>query len=128
MSCYEKAENGGPVEGIPTEEEQRQLDLAMAAQGEAEDDDELRKVEGIMPISIGPDGLPLKRNPSDVMNNLFINVSALAFTSIEETLAHVPSQAEVRRKLRFHKEIEDRKQAWKNNILSTFAEQGLKYT
>ena len=63
----------------------------MAAQGEAEDDDELRKVEGIMPISIGPDNLPLKRNPSDVMNNLFINISALAFTNIEETLAHVPS-------------------------------------
>lgn len=80
-----------------------------------------------MPIRIGPDFLPLKRNPSDVMNNLFINISALAFTNIEETLANVPSQAEVKRVERFHKEVEDRKQHWKKAILTGFAQQGLKF-
>jgi len=38
-----------------------------------EDDDETRKVEGILAIKLGPDGVALKRNISDVMNNFFIN-------------------------------------------------------
>jgi hypothetical protein len=38
-----------------------------------DDDDELKKLEGTNPIGIGPDGSPLKRNNSDVMNNFFIN-------------------------------------------------------
>lgn len=37
-----------------------------------DDDDELKKVEGVLAIGIGPDGAPLKRNNSDVMNNFFI--------------------------------------------------------
>jgi len=37
-----------------------------------DDDDELKKVDGINPIVIGPDGSPMKRNNSDVMNNFFI--------------------------------------------------------
>ena len=39
-----------------------------------EDDDETKKVDGIMPIIIGPDGVPLKRNNSDVMNNFYIQI------------------------------------------------------
>lgn len=31
MAAYERAENGAAVEGVPTEEEQTALDLAMAA-------------------------------------------------------------------------------------------------
>jgi len=37
-----------------------------------EDDDETKKIEGILAIIIGPDGIPLKRNNSDVMNNFYI--------------------------------------------------------
>jgi len=37
-----------------------------------EDDDETKKIEGILAIIIGPDGTPLKRNNSDVMNNFYI--------------------------------------------------------
>jgi hypothetical protein len=37
-----------------------------------EEDDETKKIEGIMSIIIGPDGSPLKRNNSDVMNNFYI--------------------------------------------------------
>jgi hypothetical protein len=41
---------------------------------EVDDDDaELKKLDGVNPIGIGPDGAPLKRNNSDVMNNFFIN-------------------------------------------------------
>ena len=37
-----------------------------------EDDDETKKIDGINAIPIGPDGIPLKRNNSDVMNNFHI--------------------------------------------------------
>jgi hypothetical protein len=48
-----------------------------------DDDDELKKVDGINPIEIGPDGIPLKRNNSDVMNNFFIMHAVRCFTDIE---------------------------------------------
>lgn len=37
-----------------------------------DDDDETKKVIGVNAIIIGPDGAPLKRNNSDVMNNFYI--------------------------------------------------------
>jgi hypothetical protein len=37
-----------------------------------EEDDETKKIDGILAIIIGPDGVPLKRNNSDVMNNFYI--------------------------------------------------------
>lgn len=37
-----------------------------------DDDDETKKIDGISAILIGPDGIPLKRNNSDVMNNFYI--------------------------------------------------------
>lgn len=49
-----------------------------------DDDDELKKVEGVNAILIGPDGAPLKRNNSDVMNNFFINSAVRTFTEIEK--------------------------------------------
>merc|ERR1712127_191440 len=51
-----------------------------------EDDDELKKVEGVKAIIIGPDGAPLKRNNSDVMNNFFINFAVRAFTNVEKMM------------------------------------------
>lgn len=56
-----------------------------------EDDDELKKVEGILPIEIGPDNVPLKRNTSDFMGNYFINNATRAFTNIEDILSKVTS-------------------------------------
>jgi hypothetical protein len=45
---------------------------AVDAGGDEDEDDETKKIEGINAIIIGPDGVPLKRNNSDVMNNFFI--------------------------------------------------------
>jgi hypothetical protein len=43
----------------------------------------LKKVDGIHAILIGPDGVPMKRNNSDVMNNFFIQFATLSFTDLE---------------------------------------------
>jgi hypothetical protein len=51
-----------------------------------DDDDELKKVDGIIPIVIGPDGAPMKRNSSDVMNNFFIMYAVRCFTDIEKLI------------------------------------------
>ena len=51
-----------------------------------EDDDETRKVEGILAIKLGPDGVALKRNISDVMNNFFINYIVRSFTDCEKMI------------------------------------------
>ena len=51
-----------------------------------EEDDETKKVDGIFPILIGPDGIPLKRNNSDVMNNFHIMFAVLSFTTLEKEL------------------------------------------
>jgi len=54
-----------------------------------DDDDETKKVEGIIAIGIGPDGVPLKRNNTDVMNNFFINSTVRSFTEIEKILSGI---------------------------------------
>lgn len=36
-----------------------------------------------MAIGIGPDGVPLKRNNSDVFNNFYIQFAVLSFTDLE---------------------------------------------
>ena len=59
-------------------------DIQLDADRVDEDDDELKKVDGIFPIKIGPDGLPLKRNNSDCMNNFFIDYATSAFTDVEK--------------------------------------------
>ena len=48
-----------------------------------EDDDELKKIDGVLAIGVGPDGAPLKRNNSDFMNNFFIQLCVKAFTNID---------------------------------------------
>jgi len=54
-------------------EEAEDLVKVADAGGDNEDeDDETKKIVGINAIPIGPDGVPLKRNNSDVMNNFFI--------------------------------------------------------
>lgn len=60
---------------------------AKAANPEPDDqDDETRKVDGVLSIIIGPDGVPLKRNNSDMMNNYFVDFAARSFTEIEKEL------------------------------------------
>jgi len=53
---------------------------------EGEEDDEEQVLEGIAPYDIGPDGVPLKRNSSDVMNNFCIDYVSRSFTDIELSL------------------------------------------
>lgn len=48
-----------------------------------EEDDETKKIDGIHAILIGPDGVPLKRNNSDVMNNFYIQIIVKAYTEID---------------------------------------------
>lgn len=53
------------------------------AGGQNDEDDEMKRVEGVLPTGLGPDGAPLKRNNSDFMNNFFINYCVRAFTDID---------------------------------------------
>jgi len=59
---------------------------ALNDDGEYDEDEDLKKQSGIDPIEIGPDGYPLFRNPSDLMNNFFINFASIAFTDIQKDL------------------------------------------
>jgi len=67
-------------------------------------------VDGIFPIEIGPDGVPLKRNPSDVMNNYFIQFAVLSFTELEKELIALQNNGELRRLQKFEKEVEAKKE------------------
>jgi hypothetical protein len=53
---------------------------------DGDDDEELKKVDGVLPIIIGPDSAPMKRNNSDVMNNFFIMYAVRCFTDIEKLI------------------------------------------
>lgn len=91
-----------------------------------EEDDELKKVEGVFPIHIGPDGLPLKRNNSDVMNNLHINTSSRAFTDIEKALQSV-NHIENRRQQKFEEDIQNKKKVWEMQTVGTFKDMSQRY-
>jgi len=54
--------------------------------GNADEDEEEKVPEGLMPYEIGPDGVPLRRNYSDVMNNFQIDIVARSYTDIELSL------------------------------------------
>lgn len=43
-------------------------------------------VDGLYATGLGPDGALLKRNNTDFMNNLFINICVRSFTNIESQL------------------------------------------
>ena len=66
-------------------------------QAHDDDDDEVKKIEGIQAIIIGPDGVPLKRNNSDVMNNFFIQFATLSFTDLEQELNAIRNNGELKR-------------------------------
>ena len=67
-------------------------------------------MDGIFAIEIGPDGVPLKRNNSDVMNNFFIQYAVLSFTDLEKELIALQNNGELRRLQKFEKEVEAKKE------------------
>lgn len=85
-----------------------------------EEDDETKKVDGIWPIKIGPDGIPLKRNPSDVMTNFYISYVVRAFTDLDDILQDLNNNGEQRRIQRFAKELKLRKETWDNEVVQAF--------
>jgi hypothetical protein len=81
------------------------------AEDQDDDDDELKKVEGVNAIIIGPDGAPLKRNNSDVMNNFFISSAVRCFTDIEKQVKKQNTQ-DSRVVAKFNKQLDEKKKHW----------------
>jgi len=73
-----------------------------------------------MSIGIGPDGVPLKRNISDVMNNFFIQFSALSFTDIEKELQALKNNGDLKRLMKFEQRIEVKKTEWSKLATEAF--------
>ena len=65
------------------DEDEDMANGALKVAGDEEEDDETKKIDGIWQIQIGPDGIPLKRNPSDVMQNFFISFVVRSFTDLD---------------------------------------------
>merc|ERR1712072_856401 len=111
MKTKAKGSNVDP-QSVGQEQDDNGAD-AEAAQKQAaqqdDEDEETQKVDGIFPIGIGPDGVPLKRNNSDVFNNFHIQFAVLSFTDLEQQLIAIRNNGEVKRNQRFEKEVELRK-------------------
>lgn len=119
-----KASNKGSGEG----EEVKDAAADNNGGNEDDEDDETKKIEGIHAIIIGPDGVALKRNNSDVMNNFFIQFVCQSFTDIEKQLAELRTNSNFARQNKFEKVIEERKKHWKVQTADTFKDQAEKYT
>mmetsp|Transcript_22568 Transcript_22568/g.34871 ORF Transcript_22568/g.34871 Transcript_22568/m.34871 type:complete len:210 (+) Transcript_22568:1077-1706(+) len=77
--------------------------------------------EVIDEIEMGPDGVLLWRNPSDLMNNFFINFSAIAFTEVHKKLiGGEVNHEEIKRLKRYEYEIDQRKDIWKINTVGSY--------
>ena len=65
-----------------------QCDLMLSKNSKIEftdvDDEEKKKVVGILQVIIGPDGLPLRRNNSDYNSFFYTNCTVRSFTHIDE--------------------------------------------
>lgn len=117
------AASGEGEQGQEADEQAKQAD----DNGDDEEDDELKKVDGIQPIGIGPDGVPFKRNNSDVMNNFFIQYCALSFTEIEKELQALKNNGDLKRQMKFEQQIEVKKTEWKKLATDAFQQQNDKY-
>lgn len=84
-----------------------------------DDDDELKKIEGVFAITIGPDGAPMKRNNSDVMNNFFIMYAVRCFTDIEK-LIRTQNTQDSRQVAKFMKQVEVKKKQWEESCIGQF--------
>ena len=100
---------------------------AKVQQAADDEDDELKKMDGIHAILIGPDGTPLKRNNSDVMNNFFIQFATLSFTDLEQELNAIRNNGELKRLQKFEKEVEMKKTDWQKQTVGVFQQQANKY-
>lgn len=79
-------------------------------------------------MKVGPDGLALFRNPADLLNNFFVDVSALAFTDIQKNLVGgTVNSSEIKRLKRYEKEIDMRKDHWTQNTVGSFTQQAKIY-
>ena len=92
------------------------LEEAKKASGAGEEDgddeeEELKKIEGVNAIIIGPDGAPLKRNNSDVMNNFFINYAVRCFTDIEKIIK-IQGTQDSRQVAKFMAQVDKKKDEW----------------
>jgi hypothetical protein len=99
---------------------------ATAADDVDDDDDELKKIDGVNLITIGPDGAPMKRNNSDVMNNFFIDFAVRSFTDVEKRIKRQNNQ-DSRKVAKFMKEVDKKKVDWDKNVLGEFKASGEKY-
>jgi hypothetical protein len=95
---------------------------------ENEEDEDNQRVGGIEAREIGPDGVPVYRNPTDLMNNFFINYSSLAFTDIQKNLiGGTVNSYEIKRLKRYEKEVNTRKDSWIENTVGQFITQTERY-
>jgi len=76
-------------------------------------------MDGVFAIPIGPDGAPLKRNNSDVMNNFFIQYAARSFTTIDKIM-QVTNSNDTRKQEKLTKHIEEQKVDWEKETLAAF--------
>lgn len=72
-----------------------------AAAVDEDEDDETKKIDGIWPIEIGPDGIPLKRNPTDVLNIFFINHIVTSFTDLDQILNDLQNNGQANKLMKF---------------------------
>ena len=95
--------------------------------GQNDEDDEMRKVDGIFPTGLGPDGALLKRNNSDFMNNFFINYCVRSFTNIDQVVTETRNNGQGTRLEKFKKELEQQKQRWDRQIIEAYNENSAGY-
>jgi hypothetical protein len=89
---------------------------AQEEKDDGDDDEELKKVDGVFAIIIGPDGAPMKRNNSDVMNNFFIMYAVRCFTDIEKLIKSQNTQ-DSREVAKFMKQVETKKDQWEKSTI-----------
>jgi hypothetical protein len=92
-----------------------------------DEDDETKKVDGIYPIIIGPDGVPLKRNNSDLMNNFFVDYAVKSFTEIESVIKELKDSGQETRTRRYKGEVIKRQSGWKDQTVGAFKDQTMLY-
>tara|TARA_B110000285_G_C14896547_1_gene501140 strand:- start:344 stop:748 length:405 start_codon:yes stop_codon:yes gene_type:complete len=85
-----------------------------------DEDDETKKIDGIFRILIGPDGVPLKRNNSDVMNNFYINYVVRSYTTIDKTLKEIRENNNKAREAKMGAIVDLQKQEWRKITKDNF--------
>ena len=79
---------------------------------EAKEDDSDDENLGVIPNETGPDGVPLHRNPTDFLNNYFINMVAISFTNIDTTAQREQNNFNKQREKEISEQMAERKKVW----------------